>query len=387
MSSPMQDKLRVLSALDQPSTGWFARLRSPFIVAGWVIPDPENPLKRVEVSVNGQVKVLAITGLRRQDVADAYPDRESLWSGFVAEVFVDDLDNSKIKVEVSAVFEEGEMSVARFEVKVKGLERVVPARPRSWRYTDILACPVCLEALDETTQGFSCRGCKRETLKRRGIPIFTNGDDVVTSQLLVTNPTNPNAQDHTRIIESNGLVLDLGAGNARESEHYPNIVFHEFVHYAHTDVVSICDRLPYREGVFDAVISKAAFEHMVRPWEMAAEVYRVLKPGGLLHVDTAFMQPVHGEPYHFFNMTLAGAREIFKAFKMTRCGVKPYQTPGYSLRMQIDVMLEHLQSEDWRGRFQELKDSLGYDYDNALDSKGRERLAAGVFFEGTKPIA
>jgi len=377
----------LLFAMDQPGTGWFARLRSPFIVAGWVIADPENPLKQIDVKVNGQTRAITTTGLRRQDVADAYPDREALWSGFVTEVFIDDLDNSKVDVEVNAVLEEGEVPVNRFHAKVKGLERLVPSRPKNWRYADILACPSCLESLDETALGFSCRGCKQETLKRRGTPIFTNGPGVISSQLLVTNPTNPNAPDHTRIIESHGLVLDLGAGNARESEHYPNVVFHEFVHYAHTDVVSICDRLPYREGVFDAVISKAAFEHMVRPWEMAAEVYRVLKPGGLVHVDTAFMQPVHGEPYHFFNMTLAGVREIFKHFNMIRCGVKPYQTPGYGLRMQIDVMLEHLKSEDWRQRFQELKDSLGYDFDNALDAKGRERLAAGVFFEGTKPGA
>ena len=377
----------LLFAMDQPATGWFARLRSPFIVAGWVIAAPENPLKQIDVKVNGQTRAITTTGLRRQDVADAYPDREALWSGFVTEVFIDDLDNSKVDVEVNAVLEEGEVPVNRFHAKVKGLERLVPSRPKNWRYADILACPSCLESLDETALGFSCRGCKQETLKRRGTPIFTNGPGVISSQLLVTNPTNPNAPDHTRIIESHGLVLDLGAGNARESEHYPNVVFHEFVHYAHTDVVSICDRLPYREGVFDAVISKAAFEHMVRPWEMAAEVYRVLKPGGLVHVDTAFMQPVHGEPYHFFNMTLAGVREIFKHFNMIRCGVKPYQTPGYGLRMQIDVMLEHLKSEDWRQRFQELKDSLGYDFDNALDAKGRERLAAGVFFEGTKPGA
>jgi len=377
----------LLFAMDQPATGWFARLRSPFIVAGWVIADPENPLKQIDVKVNGQTRAITTTGLRRQDVADAYPDREALWSGFVTEVFIDDLDNSKVDVEVNAVLEEGEVPVNRFHAKVKGLERLVPSRPKNWRYADILACPSCLESLDETALGFSCRGCKQETLKRRGTPIFTNGPGVISSQLLVTNPTNPNAPDHTRIIESHGLVLDLGAGNARESEHYPNVVFHEFVHYAHTDVVSICDRLPYREGVFDAVISKAAFEHMVRPWEMAAEVYRVLKPGGLVHVDTAFMQPVHGEPYHFFNMTLAGVREIFKHFNMIRCGVKPYQTPGYGLRMQIDVMLEHLKSEGWRQRFQELKDSLGYDFDNALDAKGRERLAAGVFFEGTKPGA
>jgi SAM-dependent methyltransferase len=376
----------VLFAMDQPATGWFARLRSPFIVAGWVIPDPENPLKEIDVKVNGQTRAITTTGLRRQDVADAYPDREALWSGFATEVFIDDLDNSKVDVELNAVFEEGEVSVDRFHARVKGLERLVPSRPRNWLYGDILACPSCLESLDETALGFRCRGCKRETLKRRGTPIFTNGHGVISSQLLVTNPTNPNAQDHTRIIESHGLVLDLGAGNARESEHYPNVVFHEFVHYAHTDVVSICDGLPYSEGVFDAVISKAAFEHMVRPWEMAAEVYRVLKPGGLLHVDTAFMQPVHGEPYHFFNMTLAGAREIFKSFKMVRCGIKPYQTPAYGLRMQIDVMLEHLRSEDWSRRFKELRDSLGDDFDNALDAKGRERLAAGVFFEGTKPV-
>lgn len=372
--------------MDQPATGWFARLRSPFVVAGWVIPSPENPLKRIEVRVNGQVRAMANTGLRRQDVADAYPDREALWSGFATEVFIDDSDNRKVNVEVNAVFEEGGVSVDRFQAKVKGLDRLVPARPRSWRYADILACPLCLEPLDETELGFRCRGCKRENQKRRGTPIFTNGSDVILSQLLATNPTNPNAEDHNRIIESHGLVLDLGAGNPRESEHYPNVVFHEFVHYAHTDVVSICDRLPYREGVFDAVISKAAFEHMVRPWEMAAEIYRVLKPGGLVHVDTAFMQPVHGDPYHFFNMTLEGAKEIFKSFEMIRCGIKPYQTPAYGLRMQIDVMLEHLRSEDWSRRFKELRDSLGDDFDNALDAKGRERLAAGVFFEGTKPV-
>ncbi len=377
---------KVLFAMDQPATRWFARVRSPFIVAGWVIPDPENPLKEIEVKVNGQIRAMATTGLRRQDVADAYPDRQGLWSGFATEVFVDDLDNSKIEVEVNAVFEVGEISVDRFEIKVKGLDRLVPLRQRNWRYGDILACPLCLQALDETELAFKCRGCKRETLKRRGIPIFTNGSEVILSHLLVTNPTNPNGVDHTRIIESQGLVLDLGAGNPRESEHYPNVVFHEFVHYAHTDIVSICDRLPYRDGVFDAVISKASFEHLARPWDVADEIYRVLKPGGVVRADTAFMYPLHGDPYHFFNMTLDGAREIFKRFRTLHCGVAPYQMPSYSLRAQFETMLDHLQSEDWRRRIREWRDALSGDLDNAIDSKGVERLAAGVFFEGIKPL-
>src|ERR1700694_1645043 len=124
----------VIFAIDQPSTRWFARVRSPFIVNGWVIPDPENPLKEIEVRVNGELRALAITRLRRQDVADAYPERESLWSGFVAEVFVDDLDNSKVRVEVNAVFEEGEMSVDRFELKGKGLTRPARAQTRKWSH-------------------------------------------------------------------------------------------------------------------------------------------------------------------------------------------------------------------------------------------------------------
>lgn len=65
--------------------------------------------------------------------------------------------------------------------------------------------------------------------------------------------------------------------------------------------------------------------------------------------------------------------------------VKPYQAPSYGLRMQIEMLLEHLRSEEWRQRFKALREALSEDLDLALDAKGRERLAAGVFFEGTKP--
>jgi len=98
------------------------------------------------------------------------------------------------------------------------------------------------------------------------------------------------------------------------------------------------------------------------------------------------MYPLHGDPYHFFNMTLDGAREIFKRFQTVRYGVKPYQTPSYGLRAQMEIMLEHLKSAEWRTRISAMRDSIGEELDKALDAKGRERLAAGVFFEGTKPI-
>ena len=384
----MSDNQKVLFAVDT-KTDLFARVRSPFVVAGWLIPAPESALVEIRVEVDGQLRARAATGLKRQDVADAFPDKAgALWSGFAAEVFIDDLADRKVSVEVKAVLADGEISVDRFQARVKGFDRLVSRRPTNWRYRDILACPLCLGSLHETESGFQCPRCERDFNKRRATPVFTRAGEVILSHLLVTNPTNPNAEEHTKLIKdmANGLVLDLGAGNPRESEHHPNVVFHEFVQYAHTDVVSVCDRLPYREGIFDAVISKAAFEHLARPWEMADEIYRVLKPGGFVTVDTAFMYPLHGDPYHFFNMTLDGAKEIFRRFNMVRCGVKPYQTPSYGLRAQMDIMLDHLRAEDWRRRITEIRDSIGEELDKALDAKGIERLAAGVFFEGTKPL-
>lgn len=384
----MPDDQKMLFAIDT-KTDLLARVRSPFIVAGWLIAAPENPLVEIRVEVNGQLRAKAATGLKRQDVADALPDKAgALWSGFAAEVFVDDLADSKVSVEVKAVLADGEVSVDRFQARVKGFDRVVSRRPTNWRYADILVCPICLGSLRETESAFQCVRCERDFDKRRGTPVFTREGEEILSHLLVTNPTNPNAEEHTALIKdlANGLVLDLGAGNPRESEHHPNVVFHEFVQYAHTDVVSVCDKLPYREGIFDAVISKAAFEHLARPWDMADEIYRVLKPGGFVTVDTAFMYPLHGDPYHFFNMTLDGVREIFKRFQTVRCGIKPYQTPSYGLRAQMDIMLEHLRSEDWRQRITAWRDLIGEDLDHALDAKGQERLAAGVFFEGTKPV-
>jgi len=381
------EKQTFFFSLDSPKPGWFLGLHSPFVVSGWAIRAEASAPVGIEVEVNGQLRATTVTGLRREDVANAFPENEgSLWSGFATEVFVDDLNGGKIDVEVKAVFDVQKIQIGRFQARVRGLVRLVSPRPKDWTFADILICPLCFSQLRETESCFQCPRCERDFDKRRGAPIFISGSETVLSRLLETNPTNPNAEDHTNIIRANRLVLDLGAGNPRESEHFPNVVFHEFVHYAYTDIVSLCDRLPYKEGIFDAVISKATFEHLVRPWEMANEIYRVLKPGGLVHVDTAFMQPLHGDPYHFFNMTLEGVKEIFKRFQMVRCGIKPYQTPAYGVRMQIDVMLEHLRSEDWSRRFKELRDSLGDDFDNALDAKGRERLAAGVFFEGTKPI-
>lgn len=44
-------------------------------------------------------------------------------------------------------------------------------------------------------------------------------------------------------------------------------------------------RLPFADGVFDAVICNLSVEYLVRPFDIFAEIARILKPGGL-HIQT-----------------------------------------------------------------------------------------------------
>lgn len=62
------------------------------------------------------------------------------------------------------------------------------------------------------------------------------------------------------------------------------------------------DVLPWANGAFDVVVSNATLEHSPRFWLAAAEMARVLKPGGLMAVGVpAFVEgaavfPVHRYP-------------------------------------------------------------------------------------------
>ena len=80
------------------------------------------------------------------------------------------------------------------------------------------------------------------------------------------------------------------------------------------DVASSADCLPFADNTFDAVISQAVFEHLQYPELAMQEIRRVLKPGGLVKIDTAFLQPEHGYPYHFFNVTETGLLHWLRDF-------------------------------------------------------------------------
>jgi len=110
---------------------------------------------------------------------------------------------------------------------------------------------------------------------------------------------------------ADGLVLDCGAG--RRDTYYPHVINFEIVDYPSTDVLGIGECLPFKDDTFDAVISVAVLEHVADPITCAAEIARVLKPGGDLSCCLPFLQPLHGYPHHYFNATPQGLRRLFDA--------------------------------------------------------------------------
>jgi hypothetical protein len=121
------------------------------------------------------------------------------------------------------------------------------------------------------------------------------------------------------------LVLDCGAGNRPST--LPNVVNLEIVPYASTDVLAVNEQLPFESDTFAMVVSCAVLEHVKDPFAAAREIVRVTKPGGVIYADIPFLQPFHGYPSHYFNMTIEGAKSLFAG----PCRIEQEFVPHYGL--------------------------------------------------------
>ncbi|MGF1566610.1 MAG: class I SAM-dependent methyltransferase [Nodosilinea sp.] len=109
---------------------------------------------------------------------------------------------------------------------------------------------------------------------------------------------------------AHGLVLDCGAG--KRPVYFDNVINFEIADYDTTDLRGVGEVLPLIDNAVDAVISIAVLEHVKDPFLCAKEIVRVLKPGGRLMCCVPFLQPLHGYPHHYYNMTSQGLENLFK---------------------------------------------------------------------------
>lgn len=213
----------------------------------------------------------------------------------------------------------------------------------------LLACPRCGARLNQHPSQVVCGGCGTAYPLRNGVPVLLPEtiEEAGTGEASVDDPVSrhPYSRESLKIIEEHRgeWVLDLGAGG--KLQRWDNVVQIDIFRYPMTDVVGSADRLPFRDNSFGAVISQAVFEHLQYPQAAVEEIRRVLKPGGVVKIDTAFLQPEHGYPHHFYNATETGLREWFREFDLRWSGVEPHQHPRWSLSWFLGVYLDRLPAD------------------------------------------
>jgi SAM-dependent methyltransferase len=72
------------------------------------------------------------------------------------------------------------------------------------------------------------------------------------------------------------------------------------------------------DGHFALAICCSVLEHVRRPWEMAANITRLLRPGGALYVAVPWVWRYHPYPDDYFRFSWRGIAEIFPGITWSR---------------------------------------------------------------------
>ena len=75
-------------------------------------------------------------------------------------------------------------------------------------------------------------------------------------------------------------------------------------------VIADAHFLPFKSDCLDIVYSIAVLEHVRRPWIVADEIFRVLRPGGHVVLELPFLNVIHDE-HDYFRFTDSGIRSLF----------------------------------------------------------------------------
>lgn len=382
----------LLVAIDQPARD--AVIAAPYVhITGWVASTGPVP---AQLRIGAGDALFPVRMFHRPDVAAALPGERS--TGFEGLLPAADL-HGPAPVELHV--RQGD-AVVRVPLTLRFDEAAITAiqqdRPRRLqRLATVLACPHgCSAPLVLEPDASCCPACgtrwprrgrifdMREEELRRAI-------DGAPAAAVSSNGYDPIAWSIIRRLPQ-GLILDNGAG--LRAQHLPNVINLEICDLPTTDVMGVGEHLPFRDNSFDAVFSLAVLEHVRDPFACAREIARVLKPGGVLYAAVPFLQPFHGYPDHYYNMTSHGLRNLFaQHLRIDELGVpasgKPFWALNWILRSYVNGLPADV-AQRFRGMTvdQLLGDPLAHlpnDYVTALSPAADEELACVNYLLATKP--
>lgn len=178
-------------------------------------------------------------------------------------------------------------------------------------------------------------------------------------------------------LPAEAVVLDVGGGRRQIDD--PRYINLEYAPYEEPDLLGDGTRLPFRDGSVDLVYTAAVLEHVPDPLAMGREIHRVLKPGGQVLANSAFMQPVHSEGQHFFNLTPYGIELTFSRFEDRQV----WWDGGFADLMKWIVDLSHVQGSVGPQKVEQFL-ALAREFQHHITPDRLMYFAGGVWLEGRK---
>lgn len=114
---------------------------------------------------------------------------------------------------------------------------------------------------------------------------------------------------HVPSLPANSRVLDLGGNKIRKrgqfdiASHNLRVVYANVAVDKRPDVQADAARVPFPDGLFDAVICSELLEHVPDPYAVLGETQRLLRAGGILLICVPFLYRIHGDPSDYGRYT------------------------------------------------------------------------------------
>ena len=108
------------------------------------------------------------------------------------------------------------------------------------------------------------------------------------------------------------------------------------------DVPGDLTAMPFGDAYFDGIVLTEVLEHCQNPFAAVAEVFRVLRPGGLLLVTSPFLWPEHGiagEYQDYWRFTRNGWELLLAKFtdvQITPCAFTDEGAAAYDLMRRFE---------------------------------------------------
>lgn len=331
-----------MTHIDLPQGGV---MRGPTaVVHGWIASNEYPSFAHLSLVNDGGV-VVPLGIVDRPDVRVAKPGYAS--TGFAGWIDIRENgagpwrlryeDGRGRTVETALALRADDGDVRRFtEAKARKLALLRP----------LLRCPSCHGTLSAREGGFRC-GNGHEFSARPDAFDFLN--DEIRERVGIFRTENISAHGYDATLQdliaaSDGPIIDVGAG--LRPDYREDVINLEIVPYPTTDVVAASEYLPFADDTFDLVISVAVLEHVRDPFAAARELARVVRPGGRIFAAVPFLQPYHGYPDHYYNMTAAGLRNLFGGFDVERLDVPASGHPLFALTWIVKSWLAGLSPEN-----------------------------------------